>query len=257
MSDIVENKEENDKLRQRPLMRSKRFASCVTFENTNVNAKSSIQARQNQSTPDLMTLMKRRAARSRNKTRYIETAEPTTDSEESSQTPLEYIKQQWVEKYGSEPTLLPAKSMEELSSQYSPEQIEAYNADVVQAVRNQDIATLRMMRNDGRDLKCGNRFGESIMHIACRKGFIDVVTFLMNEAGVSIRVRDDCGRTPMHDALWTAEPNFELLRIILVDNSDLLLVSDNRGHTPFDYIRKEHRKDWIDFLSTNKSLVFP
>jgi hypothetical protein len=28
----------------------------------------------------------------------------------------------------------------------------------------------------------------------------------------------------------------------------MLLAEDVRGHTPFDYARKEHYEEWVDFL---------
>jgi len=86
------------------------------------------------------------------------------------------------------------------------------------------------------------------MHMACRRGYIDVVRFLVLEANVSLFVRDDYGRTPMHDACWSTTPNYELMEFLIEMAPDLLLMSDVRGHTPFSYVRKEHWKSWLPFL---------
>jgi len=64
----------------------------------------------------------------------------------------------------------------------------------------------------GTNLQCANRFGESLIHMACRRSHRDVVSFLVNEAGVSLRVRDDYGRTPFHDACWRPELDLELIQ---------------------------------------------
>lgn len=95
------------------------------------------------------------------------------------------------------------------------------------------------------------------MHLACRRGYLDVVTFLVCEAGVPVLVRDDYGRTPMHDACWSTSPNLELMEFLLRTCPDLLLLSDVRGHLPFSYVRKEHWKAWIGFLEQHRDLLRP
>lgn len=137
------------------------------------------------------------------------------------------------------------------------EEIESYKNDVLTAVRTRDIDTLRSLHQQGRPMKCSNRFGESLLHMACRRGMLDVVKFLINEAQVPFAVRDDYGRSPLHDACWTPSPNFELVEFILRKCPDLLYISDCRGHTPLSYVRREHWGQWKSFLSDNKSLISP
>jgi hypothetical protein len=128
--------------------------------------------------------------------------------------------------------------------------IEAYDMQVVQAVRNSDIATLRQLLKSGRTLQCGNKFGESIVHTCCRRGSVDVLKFLLQEAGVSCRVTCDYGRTPLHDACWTSTPNFELVDLLLQQSPDLLHVTDVRGFLPLAYVRQEHWDDWCHYLQS-------
>lgn len=130
--------------------------------------------------------------------------------------------------------------------------IESYNTEIVKAVRDRNIALMRSMHDNGQLLQCCNRFGESLLHMACRRGYTDVVRYLIEEADVTLRVKDDFGRTPLHDACWSATPNFDLMELILKHDPDLLLVEDIRGHTPFTYARKSHWKEWNDFLTTNR-----
>lgn len=136
-------------------------------------------------------------------------------------------------------------------------EIDAYGFEALDAVRTRDIEKLKDFHKEGRPLKCSNRFGESILHLACRKGFPDVVDFLINIADVPVCVKDDFGRSPMHDACWTVTPNFELMDLLVEKAPDLLLVSDARGHTPLDYARREHWKKWVDYLTEKGTKLMP
>lgn len=137
----------------------------------------------------------------------------------------------------------------------SEQMIEAYTVDVVKAARAGDTASLRKLHADGNNLQCCNRFGESLIHMLCRRGELEPVKFLIEEAGVSFRVRDDYGRSPLHDACWTSKPRYDLVRYILNKEPGLLYVQDVRGHLPFNYIRKEHYNEWFEFLQENKTIL--
>mmetsp|Transcript_14112 Transcript_14112/g.22044 ORF Transcript_14112/g.22044 Transcript_14112/m.22044 type:complete len:243 (+) Transcript_14112:104-832(+) len=131
------------------------------------------------------------------------------------------------------------------------EETKSYRQDVIDAVRSQDIETLRKFLTEGRPLKCSNRFGESLLHMACRRGFLDVVKFFIEEANVPVRVKDDYGRTPLHDACWTTVPNFELMELLVKECPDLLFLADVRGYTPLTYARRDHWAQWNEFLQAN------
>lgn len=138
----------------------------------------------------------------------------------------------------------------------SEEEMEAYDLEVVSAIRSKDVARLRKLHDEGRSFNACNRFGESLLHMACRRGDLGVVTFLVEEVGVRLDVRDDYGRTALHDACWTATPNCDVMDVLIqVFPSETLLAEDVRGHTPFDYARKEHWEEWIDFLRERKEEI--
>ena len=139
---------------------------------------------------------------------------------------------------------------------YSDEQTEAYNNEKVFAVQGNDVETLRTLHQAGEIMQTSNRFGESLLHTSCRRGFTDIVRFFINEAGVSPRVRDDMGRTPMHDACWSSSPpNHEIMRILITSAPELLLSKDKRGHSPFDYARREFWPQWVQFLNEHRQLI--
>jgi ankyrin repeat protein len=126
---------------------------------------------------------------------------------------------------------------------------DSYDLEVVRAIRERDLIKLRSMLDEGKSFNASNRFGESLMHMACRQGCLEVVNFLVHEAQVQVNVRDDFGRTALHDACWTTVPNFDVMDVLVKRIPlDMLLSEDLRGHTPFHYARKEHWDDWVTFL---------
>jgi len=158
---------------------------------------------------------------------------------------------------GVKAEITPSLDIQNFFLQPSKKDMDAYDKESIAAIRAQDISLLRKMHKNGKSLQCCNTFGESLLHMACRRGFTEVVKFLIEEAGVSIRVRDDYGRTPLHDACWTSEPNFQLMDLLICEDPDLFLMSDKRGHTPFQYIRREHWEKWTIFLESRRKMLLP
>lgn len=123
-----------------------------------------------------------------------------------------------------------------------------YSIDVVSAVREDDLERLQQIHSNGRSLSCCNRFGESLLHMACRRGFDSIALYLIQQADVSIRISDDCGRTPLHDGLWHKECQYVIMDLLVRTDPLLLLTCDKHGHTPFAYCRREHWANWRQFL---------
>jgi ankyrin repeat protein len=137
----------------------------------------------------------------------------------------------------------------------TPEMVQAYTMEATKAVRDNDLDKLRELHDSGVVLECCNRFGDSLVHIACRRGHTRMVKFLVEEVKASVHFVDDLKRTPLHDACWTAEPNFEIVDLLLRVAPELILCADKRGDTPFNYARKIHWKQWARFLSERRSLL--
>ena len=135
--------------------------------------------------------------------------------------------------------------------------VSSYSFELMTAVRQNDISVIRKLHESGHNLQCSNKFQESIVHAAARRGCPDILKYLKEVAGVSLRVCCDGGRTPLHDAAWTANPDFTAIRFLLEDCPDLLLVTDKRGFTPLDFVPKEAHDEWNTFLNNNKELVTP
>jgi len=107
--------------------------------------------------------------------------------------------------------------------------------------------------------RCANRFGESLLHLACRRGRTEMVRFLVVEMGSCPRevlsIMDDCHKTPLHDACWTPTPNFELVHLLLEHAPEQVLRKDIRGNTPFDYVRRNDDRLWLRFLWERRHLL--
>jgi len=139
----------------------------------------------------------------------------------------------------------------------SDENLSAYTNDVVACVKKNDVGALRDKLRRGHNFQCCNKFGESILHLACRRSLGSIVHFLISEVGISVRCRDDYGRTPLHDACWTSKPELESVRLLIEQEPDILRMKDKRGNTPLDYVKKEHWGVWCLFLKQNVRLLDP
>lgn len=128
-----------------------------------------------------------------------------------------------------------------------------YSTALMTAVRQDNLTVIQKMHEDGENLQCCNQFGESVLHAVARRGRADILKYLVNEAGVSLRVCCDTGRNPLHDACWTTNPNFDCITFILEECADLLLIADKRGFTPLDYAPKDSYRRWSYFFEAQRN----
>lgn len=160
---------------------------------------------------------------------------------------------------GITPKSFPSFSLSEFFLPVTPAMTVGYDMELVTAVRQQNVAKLEQIANTRTSIQCCNRFGESIVHTACRTGSVPVLECLMKH-GVSLRVRCDAGRTPLHDACWTANVNFDLIRLLVQHCPDFLYITDQHGFSPlayFEKIRPEMWKLWNHFLLDHHDLLLP
>lgn len=138
----------------------------------------------------------------------------------------------------------------------SADDYDSYDMESVQAIRAKDVDKLRELLEDGKCFDACNKNGETLLHLACRRGDLKTVQFLIEEAQVQTDVCDDMGRTILHDVCWRPSPDLELMAaLISVLSPHVLISADRRGHTPFDYTRREHWSEWMDFLHEKQSLI--
>ena len=146
------------------------------------------------------------------------------------------------------PRSYPATDIKDMWDPYTPEQFSGYTNEVVAAVENRDVAFLRRLQKSGHDLHTASKFGESLLHIAFRKLYLDVASFLVLEAGLSLWVHNDKGVTPLHLACRSSKPAYDFVEFIMSRDPDLLYVADKRAYTPLDYTPKETWGEWVEFF---------
>ena len=132
----------------------------------------------------------------------------------------------------------------------------SYGIALVQAVRTGDAKLLASLLRAGLSRNPCNAFGESIVHMVCRRGEMDLLQVL-KDAGTSLQVSDDFGRTPLHDACWTATPNFDVVDLILRSDSRLLRICDCRGASPLSYVKRDNWSAWVEYLNSRKEEFWP
>lgn len=141
----------------------------------------------------------------------------------------------------------------------TPEMMDAYQNDVVAAFRNNDMEAIQQLHAAGKlTVNACNQFGESVLHIACRRGNAPLVRFLIETVGFDVRtIRDDYHRTVMHDACWTNEAASDVMDVLLEYAPEHALLKDVRGFTPFDYVRTQDHGKWLRFLWERKGKLSP
>lgn len=148
------------------------------------------------------------------------------------------------------------KPFKSLDSAYynkpTPLQLASYDLHLIEAVKENRIIDVKEMINCGLSPNPSNGFGESLVHMLCRRGYTDMLLFLVTEFNCDVQIADDYGRTPAHDAAWAATPNFEIVKILLDCDPCLLYIADARGSLPLSYVQRKHWGVWIEFLNSVK-----
>ena len=101
-----------------------------------------------------------------------------------------------------------------------------------------------------------NKFSESIVHMACRRSTVEVVDFILSNGG-STNLVDDYGRTPLHDACWRIDPQFDVVTLLLDRNIDLLRLTDVRGSHALNYVSKDQWLQWCAYFYYQKDKYWP
>ncbi|CAB9519261.1 ANK [Seminavis robusta] len=128
-----------------------------------------------------------------------------------------------------------------------------YDMELSRAVRMCDLDKMRELHNAGKSFDACNRFGESLLHMACRRGDARVVKFLIEEAKVQVDVTDDFGRTVLHDACWTGSVHTDVMDVLITAvPPEFWVTEDKRGHTPFDYAPRKDWGPWLRYLRSKQ-----
>jgi len=142
------------------------------------------------------------------------------------------------------------------NSKPTPIQIASYGNNVMSAVRRSDKPLLTKLLEAGISANPCNSYGESLIHLLCRRGNIELLK-IFSEYGCEVQICDDFGRTPLHDACWTVEPQFDVVRLLLTRDRRLLNIVDCRGSSPLQYVKRDNWPLWVEFLDSVKDVFWP
>ena len=126
----------------------------------------------------------------------------------------------------------------------------AYDDEIVRTVEKDDIFTLKLWHDQGRTLQAANERDNTLLHVACRRGLLDVVEYLVNNANVSGWVKNVDGTTPWHEAFRRDDPSTDFLDLILEYDVDLLFVRDERGYCPLDLVTRDRWEEWREYMAS-------
>ncbi|GAX26308.1 hypothetical protein FisN_16Lh146 [Fistulifera solaris] len=136
---------------------------------------------------------------------------------------------------------------------WAPWNSDGYTIELTSAVRQHDLEKIKEIAVKGHNLQCTNKFGESVVHTAARRGALDILSFFV-EQSLSLRVCCEQGRNPLHDACWTGRPDFEVVKLLLEYEVRFLLAADKRGLIPLEYIPNAAWREWENFLNENRDI---
>lgn len=134
-------------------------------------------------------------------------------------------------------------------------QLEDYSIEILDAIRNSDVETIRSLHASGVSMDACNLYSESLLHRAARRGSFEIVDLLL-KCGADIDIVDDYGRTPLHDACWRIETDFNIITLLLDKKLDMLRTADIRGSCPLSYVRNDQWLRWCAFFFYKKEIYW-
>jgi hypothetical protein len=103
-----------------------------------------------------------------------------------------------IESHGVSSEPRPYASLKGFFATVTEANVAAYDMETVGAIRKGILDDVQKLHETGKNLVACNKFGESIIHLACRHGKTDIVEFLMFQAGTSPRVVCDVSSLTIH-----------------------------------------------------------
>mmetsp|Transcript_2087 Transcript_2087/g.5108 ORF Transcript_2087/g.5108 Transcript_2087/m.5108 type:complete len:479 (+) Transcript_2087:384-1820(+) len=165
------------------------------------------------------------------------------------------------------PPLTTTLQVPEYATAPTRQQLSSFGSYTQQVVRqsestnDNDVTALRDLLHCGLSPNACNKFGESILHLACRHGNVPALRLLLQEYGADGQVADDYGRTLLHDACWCAGATpglFDVVHLLLTTvDAQMLFCKDERGFFPLDYVPKRNYEVWNEWLEEHLGEIFP
>lgn len=127
---------------------------------------------------------------------------------------------------------------------------------MVEVVRNGNTEALREMLQAGLSPNACNRHCESLVHMACQFGKLEILQVLL-QCQCHVRVADSRGRTPLHSACWVQQLDYKVIEMLLQVDRHLLFIADTQGSLPLSHIKQEHWNNTTKFFMAMKDQIWP
>jgi hypothetical protein len=140
----------------------------------------------------------------------------------------------------------------------APRQVErtSYCKELLKAVATNDVPELNRRVEQKEQILACNRYGESTLHFAARHSHHEAAQLIFKNEENPILI-DDYGRSPLVDAMWAISPSFVIIEKLLDYSTELLQLTDVRGFTALNYVRKEHIFKFCLFFYSRREKYWP
>ncbi|XP_022090577.1 uncharacterized protein LOC110979250 isoform X2 [Acanthaster planci] len=95
-----------------------------------------------------------------------------------------------------------------------------------------DLEHVEYLLENGADIRCTDKHGQTVLHEAVRAWETDVASFLL-EKGADPNQKDRYGRAPLHIAAAVNYP--EMIMLLLDNDADIEILTADENHTPLHF----------------------
>lgn len=135
-------------------------------------------------------------------------------------------------------------------------QIASYDLNLIRCLNENNLAEFEHMLDFGLSPNPCDKDGDSMVHLACRYGKADFLNCMVKH-GCDLLISDKRGRTPLHEACSSSNPNFEIVEMLLSADPGFLQVADGRGTTPHMLVPRPQVSRWAHFLDRVQGTYWP
>lgn len=136
-----------------------------------------------------------------------------------------------------------------------PEVCHGMPQEIQIAIESKDLERLRNLWKSGISMNSCNDIGETVAHLVCGQGSLEQLAFLVTEAQVSLRVRDNTKATVLHKIAWSSQFDPAMVMIVLNASPELLWAPDWRGLIPLEYLTAKSMGAWCNLLQEKKQAI--
>jgi len=121
------------------------------------------------------------------------------------------------------------------------------NGDTLLLGRVDNEVAIQFLLDNGADMNKGNKYyGKTLLHIATKKGYLEVTRRLLNQDNNDANTRTTWGNTPLH--LAAEGGHLQIFKLLLPKTNGGLNVRNNNDNTPLHLAAGEGMLPVVEFL---------